>query len=104
MTFNERNASKLYELFSEKVRRNHTLNELKHALEFADKRGIKINVSKIQGTTAYLIIAFDNKTITKTLTIPVVYRSKVVREDSVVMMRYIGYIDDWIVDRIISLT
>ncbi len=40
--FNERNATELYDLFSDRVKRNHSINELEKLLKVAEERNVTI--------------------------------------------------------------
>ncbi len=101
--FNERNTTKLYDLFSESVRRNHSIDELEMALKFAKKHNITITKWKILkgrfwgNTTVRMTISKDGELINRTIIIPVTYKS--FKRDSIILSR--GYIDDWIIDDIL---
>ncbi len=103
--FNGRNLTELYDLFSERVRQKHSIDELKTVLDFAEDHNITIVRWKILSggyfpgnTTVKMVISRDGKLTNKTIVIPVLYRST--KMDSIVSSQ--GYIDDWIVDDIVA--
>jgi len=102
--FNERNVTELYDLFSEEVRLNHSIEELEAALKFAEDRNITIVKWKILGSrfapgnVTVKVTIKDSKLVNKTIVIPVVYKS--FKRDSIIS--FCGYINDWIIDDILN--
>ncbi len=105
--FNERNVTALYDLFSDEIKRNHSIKELETALKFAEEHNITIiEWRMISGrfsygnVTVWMKIGKDDEIIDKTIKIPMIY--KPFRKNSEIF--YIGYIDDWILDDILNQT
>ncbi len=113
--FNERNATGLYELFSERVRLNHSIGELEDALKFAEKNDIRIVNWKVVGsrfspkavTVSFKIIE-KNVTKNKTITFPFLYKRCKTYEKidgktvNHTVIYFVGYIDGWIVRDVIN--
>ncbi len=111
--FNERNATGLYELFSERVRLNHSIKEFEDALKFAEKNDIKIVNWKVVGSrfspkavTVSFKIIVKNVTKNKTITFPFLYkRCKITVDGKTInhtVIYFTGYIDGWIIRDVIN--
>ncbi len=93
--FNEKNATELYELFSERAKLNHSIEELENALKFAEEFNITIVKWKIINNSKNDVV------INKTITVPFVYKSyktceKIIIDGKLVnhtKIHFIGYID-----------
>jgi hypothetical protein len=103
--FNEKNATELYDLFSDKIKHNHSINELETALKLAEEHNITIVKWRIikgrffpDNVTVEMKISKDGKIVNKTIVIPVIYRP--FKKGSEIFNR--GYIDDWIIDDILG--
>ncbi len=103
--FNERNVTALYDLFSDEIKRNHSIKELEMALKFAEEHNITIiEWRMISGrffygnVTVEMKISRDDEIIDKTIKIPMIY--KPFRENSEISN--LGYIDRLIIDDILN--
>ncbi|GEM_PF-1661907 len=103
--FNERNVTALYDLFSDRIKRNHSIKELEMALKFAEEHNVTIMRWKIisgrfspGNVTVEMKISENGKIVEKRVAIPVTYRHHL--NGSTIY--YEGYIDRWIVDVIPS--
>mgnify|MGYP000675101510 CR=1 FL=1 len=105
--FNERNVTALYDLFSDRIKCNHSIDELKDALKFAEEHNVTIiKWRMVSGkfspgnVTVEMKISKDGEITDKIIKIPVTY--KPFRKNSEIFNQ--GYIDRWILDDILSQT
>jgi len=103
--FNERNVTALYDLFSDKIKHNHSIDELKDALKFAEEHNVTIiKWRMISGkfspgkATVEMKISKNGRVVDKTIKIPITYKS--FRKNSEIFN--IGYIDRWVLNDILN--
>ena len=104
--FNERNVTALYDLFSDRIRRNHSIEELEMALKFAKEHNVTIVKWRIvkgrffpgNNIIVEIKVSKNEKIVNKTIAIPMIYVP--FKKGSEIIN--VGYINRWIIDDILS--
>jgi len=98
--YNERNPAAIYSLFSDKVKANYSMDDVKRELEFAETHNIKIvgwsNLSHpqlVKVLEVNLTMSIDGKNVTKTVDFPIAYVRYKLKEN---IAGYKTLIDEWI--------
>ena len=103
--YNQRNSTAIYSMFSDNVKANHTLEDVKEQIEIAENHGIEIVKQEILNETvrdglsiskASLMLLVDRRATNISIDFPVIYMRYELRENGLQAIGYEGLIDEWI--------
>jgi len=110
--YNERNATKLYEMFSDRIKKNISIEDIREELNFAETYNITLipneklfakNGLTENGMTTYTVnitVSYENGVKNATIEFRILYEKYVTEKDN---LTYIGFqptIDAWIFEEI----
>ena len=110
--YNERNATKLYEMLSDRIKKNVSIEDVREELNFAETRNITLSPNEKlfaksglmeNGTTIYtanITISYENGVKNATIEFRILYTRYITEKDN---LTYIGFqptIDAWIFEEI----
>ena len=110
--YNKRNSTELYEMFSDRVRENKSLDDLEDELGFAEKHNVILNTGENlfekdvpvkNGSALFkvnLTISANNSTRNATIEFPILYVKYTVRKGDYTYIGFNAMIDSWVFDEI----
>lgn len=106
--YNERNATKLYEMFSDRVKENYSIEDVEDELRFAEEHNITLRPNERlfvkdgllkNGTMLFkvnLTLSYNNHTKNVTVVFPLLYVKYSVKKGDYTYVGFHAYIDGWI--------
>lgn len=111
--YNSRYAEKIYEMFTERVKENYSLDDVKRELAFAEEFNLTLKPNEDLTKKVWLLrenetlhfkanltISYDNTTKNVTIDFPLLYAKRSVKRNNFTYTEFHIYIDGWIFDEL----